>query len=73
MTNRISILEPNLYLVGLYIQENALKGYRLVEGYPMLFGYQYETAMEKVEKPTVPQEAAEVAAQRKPGRPVKGF
>lgn len=67
MTNRISILEPNLYLVGLYIQENALKGYRLVEGYPMLFGYQYETAMEKTD--TI--EEAVVEAPKKQGRPAK--
>lgn len=62
MTERISILEPNLYLVGLYIQENALKGYRLVEGYPMLFGYQYETMMEL---------AVDVEAPKQVGRPKK--
>ena len=48
MTNRINILEPNLYNVALFVQENALKGYRVAEGYPILFGYQYEVIMDKV-------------------------
>ena len=53
MTEQISTLESNLYLVGLYIQENALKGYKLVEGYPILTGWQYETMMELTQEAVV--------------------
>lgn len=66
MTNTISTLEPNLYLVGLYIQENALKGYKLVEGYPMTSLWQYEVMMEKAGKPAIEQPTPERA---KLGRP----
>ena len=64
-TTRISSLNPNLYLVGLYIQENALNGYKLVEGYPMMLGYQYETQMEKED------EAEDTPVAKKQGRPAK--
>lgn len=71
MTEQIQTLESSLCNVGTYIQDNVQKGYRLVEGYPLSYGWQYEIIMERIEKPIVPQEAVEVAAQRKPGRPVK--
>lgn len=45
MTEQITILTPNLYNMGLEIQENVLKGYRLVEGYPTMYGWQYEAIM----------------------------
>jgi hypothetical protein len=60
MTEQISTITPNLYTAGIYIQDNVLKGYRLVEGYPTTYGWQYEVVMELVAE-----------APKKPGRPFK--
>lgn len=62
MTEQITIFTPNLAVMGLEIQENVLKGYRLQDGYPLQLGWQYEAIMNLIEQPVV-----EV---RKPGRPV---
>lgn len=35
---QVVILTPNLGNMGLEIQDNVLKGYRLVEGYPLQLG-----------------------------------
>ena len=51
MTEQISILTPNLGNMGLEIQENVLKGYRLVDGYPLQLGWQYEAIMKLIEQP----------------------
>lgn len=68
MTEQISTLIPSLCLVGDYIQENVLKGYRLVEGYPLNFGWQYEVVMTmNKDIPTIPQPTPERAAGRPKG------
>ena len=65
MTEQISTLESSLYNVGLYIQDNVQKGFRLVEGYPLSYGWQYEIIMTKDAVTEQPVEA------RKAGRPAK--
>jgi hypothetical protein len=64
MTEQISMLFPNLYAVGMYIQDNVLNGYRLKDGYPTTYGWQYEVVMELNIDETPP-----VVEARKPGRP----
>lgn len=54
MTDTLTILTPNLGNMGLEIQDNVLKGYRLVEGYPLQLGWQYEAIMKLIEQPIVP-------------------
>lgn len=54
MTDTLTILTPNLGNMGLEIQDNVLKGYRLVEGYPLQLGWQYEAIMKLIEQPVVP-------------------
>jgi hypothetical protein len=65
MTEQIVILTPNLYTMGLEIQENVLKGYRLQDGYPLQLGWQYEAVMTKAAVPVIPQPTPE----RSVGRP----
>ncbi len=70
MTDQISTLIPSLCLVGEYIQTHVQQGYRLVEGYPLSYGWQYEVIMEKA--PTImekPLAEAVAEAPKKPGRP----
>lgn len=64
MTEQISTLTPSLYALGQYIQENYGKGYRLAEGSPNSYGWQYEVVMIK---DVVTEQPVET---RKPGRPV---
>jgi hypothetical protein len=47
MTDTISTLTPSLYTLGQYIQENYAKGYRLAEGSPDSYGWQYQVVMIK--------------------------
>lgn len=61
MTEQISTLESSLCNVGTYIQDNVQKGYRLVEGYPLSYGWQYEIIMEK--------DAEEASVKKTVGRP----
>lgn len=68
MTEQISTITPNLYLAGLFIQDNVLHGYRLVEGSPASYGWQYEVVMELAGVPVTPPPTPE---RRSPGRPVK--
>ena len=68
MTERIATLTPSLYLMGEYIQEHVLQGYRLMEGSPSQYGWQYEVAMER-DDPA--QSAPVVEAPKKQGRPAK--
>jgi hypothetical protein len=63
VTEQISTLVPSPAALGEYIQENALKGYRLQGGYPIVYGWQYEVIMNLV--------TAEEAAPKKQGRPPK--
>lgn len=59
----ITTLTPNLSTLGEYIQQNVLNGYRLVEGYPNNYGWQYQVVMTKA--------AADVAPKKAVGRPPK--
>lgn len=70
MTEQITILTPNLAVMGLEIQENVLKGYRLKDGYPAQLAWQFEAIMNLIEQPVVPtiQQATE-PAQKQLGRP----
>lgn len=63
MTEQISTLESSLCNVGTYIQDNVQKGYRLVEGYPLSYGWQYEIIMVK--------DAEEAPVKKAVGRPPK--
>lgn len=41
---------PSLYQLGLYLQEQFDAGYRIVEGWPLQTGWQYEVKMTKTSK-----------------------
>lgn len=68
MTDTLTILTPNLGNMGLEIQDNVLKGYRLVEGYPLQLGWQYEAIMKLIEQHVVPV-AVEDTPKKAVGRP----
>jgi hypothetical protein len=63
MTEQISTLVPSPAALGEYIQENTLKGYRLQDGYPIVYGWQYEVIMNLVAPEKSPKKAV--------GRPPK--
>lgn len=47
MTEQISTLVPSPAALGEYIQEHVLKGYRLKDGWPIAYSWQYEVIMIK--------------------------
>ena len=60
---RIEIITPNLAEMGKGIQDKAVDGYTLDEGYPMMLGYQYHAIMHKT--------VATVTEKKPAGRPPK--
>ena len=72
MTDQISTLIPSLCNVGTYIQDNVLQGYRLVDGSPSQYGWQYEVVMIKeAGKDSVAPTVSVTEAPKKAGRPPK--
>lgn len=47
MTDIISTLVPSPAALGEYIQEHVLQGYRLKDGWPIAYSWQYEVVMIK--------------------------
>ena len=47
MTDIISTLVPSPAALGEYIQEHVLQGYRLKDGWPISYSWQYEVVMIK--------------------------
>lgn len=47
MTEQISTLTPSLPALGAYIEEHVKQGWRLAEGSPSSYSWQYEVIMIK--------------------------
>lgn len=58
------ILSPSLPDLTAQVIEYVHQGYRLQDGYPTMYGWQYEAIMEKDVSPTTPQTTSERAVGR---------
>lgn len=55
MTEQLQTLVPSPAALGEYIQEHVLQGYRLKDGWPIAYSWQYEVIMEKASNvPDIP-------------------